>query len=841
MTAAEDRGGQHHGHSHSQHSTARGPSRGLFFGMLAFVGIAVYVLIVTHHLKIDMHGLHLQSHERSSGGTSGPAELMKRAAVDPAAAAHFTKRMISIGAYSRYDADKNGQLSQAEFEVFLNDLAKSNILDPMALNSDHGTAADLVIRQQTVSAVNAATGTGGKQNKQAAKTDGVVVSEPQTTAQACPELSKELVASFAKDNTIILTVSDWRIFQNFVVAAALDLMAGVNWMKHLKRLGVENYLVGATDKKTAAFLGSQPLLQALRYGSEHYVAATWRKVTVVQQIVGWGFNVLHSDVDVVWFRDPLPYMLGPALKDVDMAVSTDLVSTGNSKRDEGLEVSVHQHVNVNTGVYFVKSTPGGQAFMLAWAGLRKTLIHDNDQTGLYQWIRGQSAEVDGQKRFVQLHVSTTRSQAVTTVAVLHPSLPSSGHLSKTRIFVAGLHCRQALQVNDMHCIPAVWLLLLVVLPQAGETPFRLGLLSVSMLLNGYSYFIPKLNVYQNVSALGIHLTWVPLSREGKFHRMRDGMLYNDEPEYYSGPQFITADIDFPPVPPGYNEMRDTEAMIKIHLAKMEVQLKQMYRAMAIAVIMNRTLVLPKLQCFCYKNWFMMEQCRQVAGQWRHGRHKPLVQLQPWLSRAMSSQLPGVQAQGNAGIPGDRATVYPMECQLDQWLRPKVIYNYGPSIVGKDGPQTFMFREHTMFENPNFPKKDLESEVVVEPADVPTAKVDTSSPKTKVLVPQEGLKQTALKALLEGLGPTAKIIRIRHPSQVFAGWDDDKLKTSFEVRHVLQPHQQAATQLAIGPEGSTLAAVRDVAFLDKVAGNWCCRDKPFIAKGLKEKEKLAISW
>ncbi|KAL6749493.1 nucleotide-diphospho-sugar transferase-domain-containing protein [Haematococcus lacustris] len=714
MTAAEDRGGQHHGHSHSQHSTARGPSRGLFFGMLAFVGIAVYVLIVTHHLKIDMHGLHLQSHGRSSGGTSGPAELMKRAAVDPAAAAHFTKRMISIGAYSRYDADKNGQLSQAEFEVFLNDLAKSNILDPMALNSDHGTAADLVIRQQTVSAVNAATGTGGKQNKQAAKTDGVVVSEPQTTAQACPELSKELVASFAKDNTIILTVSDWRIFQNF----------GVNWMKHLKRLGVENYLVGATDKKTAAFLGSQgrhPCFKFFeegpdhsdkeyKYGSEHYVAATWRKVTVVQQIVGWGFNVLHSDVDVVWFRDPLPYMLGPALKDVDMAVSTDLVSTGNSKRDEGLEVSVHQHVNVNTGVYFVKSTPGGQAFMLAWAGLRKTLIHDNDQTGLYQWIRGQPAEVDGQKRFVQLH--------------------------------------------------------------AGETPFRLGLLSVSMLLNGYSYFIPKLNVYQNVSALGIHLTWVPLSREGKFHRMRDGMLYNDEPEYYSGPQFITADIDFPPVPPGYNEMRDTEAMIKIHLAKMEVQLKQMYRAMAIAVIMNRTLVLPKLQCFCYKNWFMMEQCR---------------------------------------IPGDRATVYPMECQLDQWLRPKVIYNYGPNIVGKDGPQTFMFREHTMFENPNFPKKDLESEVVVEPANVPTAKVDTSSPKTKVLVPQEGLKQTALKALLEGLGPTAKIIRIRHPSQVFAGWDDDKLKTSFE------------------------------AFLDKVAGNWCCRDKPFIAKGLKEKEKLAISW
>ncbi len=38
----------------------------------------------------------------------------------------------------------------------------------------------------------------------------------------------------------------------------------------------------------------------------------------------------------------------------------------------------------------------------------------------------------------------------------------------------------------------------------------------------------------------VHMTWLPLSKEGKFHRMRDGMLYNDAPEYYSGPMYITA-------------------------------------------------------------------------------------------------------------------------------------------------------------------------------------------------------------------------------------------------------------------------------------------------------------
>lgn len=59
-----------------------------------------------------------------------------------------------------------------------------------------------------------------------------------------------------------------------------------------------------------------------RYNSDHYRAATWRKVTVVERIVDWGFNVLHSDVDVVWFQDPLPYFLGPKIQDVDVAVST---------------------------------------------------------------------------------------------------------------------------------------------------------------------------------------------------------------------------------------------------------------------------------------------------------------------------------------------------------------------------------------------------------------------------------------------------------------------------------------------------------------------------------------
>ena len=42
----------------------------------------------------------------------------------------------------------------------------------------------------------------------------------------------------------------------------------------------------------------------------------------MEKIVDWGFNVMHSDVDVVWFRDPLPYFLGAPCKDIDVAVSS---------------------------------------------------------------------------------------------------------------------------------------------------------------------------------------------------------------------------------------------------------------------------------------------------------------------------------------------------------------------------------------------------------------------------------------------------------------------------------------------------------------------------------------
>eukprot|EP00798_Chlamydomonas_sp_ICE-L_P021186 gene21186-28086_t len=449
--------------------------------------------------------------------------------------------------------------------------------------------------------------------------------------------------------------------------------------------------------------------------------------------------------------------MGPVCEHVDFAVSTDLVSSYNppgaeglekpALSDEGLEANVQSNVNVNTGVYFVKATVGGKNLMKKWAALREVMKHENDQVGMYCLLRHTPSRDDRTKLTRSLPL--LRNQVGMYRLLRHT--PSREDRALRRLVY-----------EDM-----------------GGSPTYVGLLSVGMLLNGYSYFIPKLHEALKVKPLGVHMTWLPLCKEGKFHRMRDGMLYHDPPEYYTEPMFITA---------------GSEAMIQVHLKLMDKQLWQVYRVMAIALLLNRTLVFPKLHCFCYKNWFMSEQCR---------------------------------------IPGDRVTHFPMKCDMDQWLRPKIAYNYGPNIIGEDGPHEFFFREYTMLDNTRFPQElrnevdvvaatsaqELRNEVDVVAAT--SAQVKTSTPSMFLLsrhpqpFPKElrnevdvvvsttactgsdcnilnrtrdktlnkdvayvpkGMTQKQIIAALAPL-KNEKVIRLKGAFDMFAGFDDLKLKDS----------------------------------------------------------------
>ena len=145
----------------------------------------------------------------------------------------------------------------------------------------------------------------------------------------------------------------------------------------------------------------------LKWGEEGWRRMTWSKVFVLDAVVDYGFNVVMSDVDVVWFKDPRPLFaehpavgkfgvgkglgrgqLGgagvclplppclppnhlpcflsrlPACLPADVLVGQDHGYTANAPGDAGLEVSFHPNLSdFNTGKR-VAGWPGG-----GWAGL----------------------------------------------------------------------------------------------------------------------------------------------------------------------------------------------------------------------------------------------------------------------------------------------------------------------------------------------------------------------------------------------------------------------------------------------------------------------------------------
>jgi hypothetical protein len=51
-------------------------------------------------------------------------------------------------------------------------------------------------------------------------------------------LSQELAAAAASHGTLLLVAADWGMFELF----------GVNWLTHVQRSGIDNYLMAALDQ-----------------------------------------------------------------------------------------------------------------------------------------------------------------------------------------------------------------------------------------------------------------------------------------------------------------------------------------------------------------------------------------------------------------------------------------------------------------------------------------------------------------------------------------------------------------------------------------------------------------
>jgi nucleotide-diphospho-sugar transferase len=81
------------------------------------------------------------------------------------------------------------------------------------------------------------------------------------------------------------------------------------------------------------------------FGDSKFRALMFQKTAIVKDVLDLEYNVLFQDTDVVWFKDPMPYLLGPSNLDYDARFMYDGVN------------KIHLPLHLNTGFFFLRPRP----------------------------------------------------------------------------------------------------------------------------------------------------------------------------------------------------------------------------------------------------------------------------------------------------------------------------------------------------------------------------------------------------------------------------------------------------------------------------------------------------
>lgn len=198
------------------------------------------------------------------------------------------------------------------------------------------------------------------------------------------KLTKELVQQRVKDNVIIVT------FGNF---AFMDFI--LTWVKHLSDLGVDNLLVGAMDIKLLEALywkgvpvfdmGSHMSTLDVGWGTPTFHKMGREKVILIDSFLPFGFELLMCDTDMVWLKNPLPYLA--RFPEADVLTSTDQVSP--TVVDDRLDDWKQAGAAYNIGIFHWRPSPSSKKLAKEW---KEMLLADDkiwDQNGFNDLVRRQ--------------------------------------------------------------------------------------------------------------------------------------------------------------------------------------------------------------------------------------------------------------------------------------------------------------------------------------------------------------------------------------------------------------------------------------------------------------------
>ena len=347
------------------------------------------------------------------------------------------------------------------------------------------------------------------------------------------------------------------------------------------------------------------------------------KVAFLWEIISLEYDVLISDLDVVWLAPqwqrwmtykhaetpPLPEASLQAMSDV--LVSTDELDEaydGHGAWERWpFGVGWGRRADLNTGVLFFRATNGSKAFLQAWrlAMLAKREVENtNDQFVFCDMVRNAKMEPVTERAE---HMDAWRA-----------SLRAHG-LDRPAAF-------QSLGPNTRGVVISTASVAPPCLPHAGcaAARFTLGTLPLRAFTGGHTYFMQRVQNFEGhalprASVLTVHFTFqysdTPDFPHGKRQRAREAGLWTaDPPEYYSEGRYLRL------VGPLYSAAQRVDAFKRFpewspqrHMAIDALQRAAVRDGLALATALNATLIMPPLVCTCDRYWGFTQNCRMPTA------------------------------------------------------------------------------------------------------------------------------------------------------------------------------------------------------------------------------------
>jgi len=471
--------------------------------------------------------------------------------------------------------------SQAEVEEVLQTIRRP----PQPPHGSVGTPSDAPVID---SGGGASPATGGAATPQSVTLQPPPPPPPQQQALASKTAASTLDGSLDAALKLAAPGGPGFLLVTFSNAALKDHL--LNFVAHLRDAGAA-YLIGAVDVETFELLKElspvykTPLALSgfALDGSNQHSSGSWKRFAgmrsgEVTRIVSMGYSVLHTDTDVVWLRNPMPYLMctpaaaqgefSPASRfpceailKADVAVSSDNMSPG---RDTEAHAGYSAGGTFNTGILFFRGNAQGQLFAKTWS--------DNVNSP----ARGTrfAGDTSDQQVFNHMHRDPK----------YWPGIKG----------VQGEHTMRTYYEEEGHV--------------AARQGFRLGALPMALFQNGHGYFVASTHRRLGVAPMAVHATYSLDRHDGVAKRQRfreTGLWRSDPPSYYEG-RFLAFNSTVSPrlqrAIDGFAASRKSANNIGIHAKALREHVAELRDALALARALKRTLVLPRWTCYCDRLW-----------------------------------------------------------------------------------------------------------------------------------------------------------------------------------------------------------------------------------------------